>query len=629
MRHLLLCLAALLGSCALPALAQEPTGTPLANVLARERVDLSGRWRFFPDPLERGILRLNGSRWDFPRDLKQEPGGTLKEYDFDTSPTLAVPGDWNSQSPEYRWYQGLMWYRRTVEWAPRPGRVFLYFEAANYRTWVFLNGEALGTHEGGFTPFAFEVTGKLRATNSLVVAVNNLHGAETIPGRDFDWWNYGGITRPVHLVVVPDTYVHDYAIGLAGHGPEDVVSGWVQVEGPARAGAQVEVAIAALSARVTATADAQGRAAFTLRPRGLERWSPESPRLYDVEVRAAGDRVRDEVGFRTVAAHGAEICLNGRPIYLRGISLHEEALGVEASRTLSWAQAEALLRLAKDLGANFVRLAHYPHTERMTRLADRLGLLVWSEVPIYQNVIAFDSPATLALATRMVTANIARDRNRASIVIWSVANETPVTDARTAFLTTLIARVRALDGTRLVSAAMDQNRVEGDRTIIDDPLGAAIDVLGINTYHGWYGDGLPDVIARKTFETAYEKPIVLSEFGADAPLGLRGDRLTRWTEDYQRYLFEENIARAARTPNVRGMSPWVLKDFRSPRRWHGAHQDFWNRKGLVSPTGERKLAFETLRAAYAGLATAWAAKPITCWPAPATPPRRPAAPAAR
>lgn len=608
----LLLAAALAGECrAQEAAASEPQPTALANVYAREQVDLGGKWRFLLDPWERNWQRLGGSRWDFHRDLKQEPEGTLKEYDWDTSPELRVPADWNSQSPEYLWYQGLAWYRRTFEWVIRPGRVFLFFEAANYRAMVFLNGERLGEHEGGFTPFAFEVTGRLRERNSVVVGVNSLHGAETIPGRDFDWWNYGGLTRGVYLIVVPETYVHDYLVRLRGHGPENVVEGWVKLDGPARVGAVVEIALPELGARVTATTDAGGRAGFEMRPAGLKRWSPESPRLYEVVVSAGRDRIAEAVGFRTIAVHGTEICLNGRPIYLRGISIHEEALG-EPTRALDWGGAEALLRLAKELNGNFVRLAHYPHTEKMVRLADRLGLLVWSEVPIYQNVIAFESPRTLALARRMVEENVARDRNRASVVIWSVANETPLNEARNRFLLALVEHVRGLDPSRLVSAALDQLRVDDDRSRIEDPLGAALDLLAVNTYTGWYGDGLPDVIASSSFESAYDKPLVFSEFGADALSGHHGDRRERWTEEYQRYLYEENLARAARTAPARGMSPWVLKDFRSPRRWHGRFQEYWNRKGVVGPGGERKLAFATLQAAYARLRDEWRDRPAIC-----------------
>src|SRR4029079_13142491 len=151
------------------------------------------------------------------------------------------------------------------------------------------------------------------------------------------------------------------------------------------------------------------------------------PKLYDVTITAGGDHVRDAIGFRTIEARGHELLLNGRPIFLRGISAHEEALrpGGNGGRAASRADDEALLAMAKELGCNFVRLAHYPHNDEMTRAADRLGVLGWSQIPVYCT-IAWDTPQTLANARAQLGEMIARDRNRASVILWSVANETPV-----------------------------------------------------------------------------------------------------------------------------------------------------------------------------------------------------------
>src|SRR5262249_21804065 len=200
------------------------------------------------------------------------------------------------------------------------------------------------------------------------------------------------------------------------------------------------------------------------------------------------DELEEEIGFRTIEVRGTEILLNGTPIFLHGICMHAEA-PYRTGRAWTEKDAETLFGWVRDLGANFVRLAHYPHDERMTRLADRLGLLVWSEIPVYW-AVQFDNPVVQAKAEQQLTEMIRRDRNRVSVLFWSVANETPVTPSRLGFLKALVANARAEDPTRLITAAL-LTRTEGNTKIIDDPLGEELDVLGFNEYVGWY-EGKPE-----------------------------------------------------------------------------------------------------------------------------------------
>ena len=585
-----------------PALAQNEglEAVPMENVRARTGEDLSGQWKYIVDRSRLGV-RKRGMQRNFPQD-RPATNHPLIEYDWDTSPELTVLGDWNSQVTELAMYEGMVWFRRKVDGSPQPGkRYFLHFEAANYDTRVFLNGAALGRHRGGFTPFEFEVTDTLKAgSNSLVVSVDAAHGLDTIPAEDFDWQNYGGITRPVHLVEVPETFVRDYSVGLNREGRIEYSA---QLDGPAGAGATVRFELPELRRSWTATADAQGRVSGTHPlPRQARRWSPEDPRLYDLKVSSGADAVTDRIGFRTIEQRGPQLLLNGKPLTLLGISIHEEAIGTKPTRVLDETAARALLSEAKALGSNFVRLAHYPHTETMVRLADEMGLLVWSEIPVYWD-INFDSEATYAEASQMLRAMIARDMNRPSVVIWSVANETPIRDNRNRFLERLIAETRAQDPTRLVSAAMDKMPEAGgldaeNLIVVNDPLAAHLDVLAINRYDGWYGPLTPPEVANVRWETRFDKPIILSEFGAGALHGYRADPSIRWSEDYQKAMYEQYVAMTARIPNYAGMSPWILKDFRSPRRFHGRYQNYWNRKGLIDPEGKRKLAWQVLHDYY-------------------------------
>jgi beta-glucuronidase len=317
--------------------------------------------------------------------------------------------------------------------------VFLHVGAANYRSYVWVNGKKICEHEGGFTSFDSEVSSVLKdGSNFVVIAVDNTRLVDGIPTLQTDWWNYGGITRDVSLVEVPEQFIDDFDLHLQ-RGNRTTIEGWVHVEGAAD-GTQVAVSIPELNVNETASLGTDGRAKFQFQASHLELWSSEHPRLYRVHIRAGQDELEDEMGFRTVEVRGTQILLNGSPIFLRGISIHSEA-PYRTGRAYNDEDANTLLRWVQELGANFVRLAHYPHDQRMTRLADRLGILVWSEIPVYW-AVEFDKPTVLAKAEQQLHEMIQRDRNKASVVLWSVANETPVTPARVQFLKTLATKTR-------------------------------------------------------------------------------------------------------------------------------------------------------------------------------------------
>jgi beta-glucuronidase len=614
-------------ACATPAAAQSPappTGPvalPLATAATspllaaadlRPGTDLSGPWHYSIDPYRSGLAGFHGEapdrgqqRW-LDLDVSQAmatDNRVLYEFDLAHSPITTLPSSWLTEAPELRHYQGLMWYQRHFPVAAgRHGRMFLRFGAANYSTVVYLNGQPVGRHEGGFTPFSFEVTKLLRdGDNQITVGVDSQASATTVPPPVTDWENYGGITRDVRLIATPDTYVDDSWVRMTRDGRIAVD---LHLDGPQAAGHAVRFRIAGMKMDRTGTTDAAGHWHADLKaPAGLRRWSPERPTLYDVTVDAGEDHWRDRIGFRTIEVRGRDILLNGRPIFLRGIALHEEELGANPTRAITPAAARALLGEVKDgLHGNYVRLAHYPHSELMTRTADELGLLVWSEIPVYW-MIAWSDPGTLATARNMLAENILRDRNRASIAIWSVANETPVTEARNRFLQTLVADARKLDDTRLVSAALLVERAPGDgppEMTMADPLAASLDVVAINTYNGWYSGDRLDTLPASVWHVPADKPLIFSEFGADARAGFYGSQ--KFSEDFQADYYRKTLEMADRLPTLRGLSPWVLKDFRSPRRQNPDFQQGWNRKGLISETGVRKRAFAVLSDYYAARA---------------------------
>jgi len=326
-----------------------------------------------------------------------------------------------------------------------------------------------------------------------------------------------------------------------------------------------------------------------------ELWEPGLPRLYKASVSCLGDRVEDVAGFRDIRAEGDRILLNGKDIFLKGISVHEESLA--GGRTLTEEEVRENLMLVKELGGNFLRLAHYPHHPRTARMADEMGILLWEEIPVYW-AIDFENPDTLDDAKNQLTELIVRDRNRASVIIWSVGNENEDTPRRYAFMESLVRTARALDPTRLVSAACLVNWEENS---VNDSLSAVLDVVGINEYFGWYMPGIEKIPALFEGARGLNKPFIISETGAGALAGRHGEENEFFTEEKQRKVYEDQIEKIRAISNIRGMTPWILYDFRTPLRTN-SFQRGYNRKGLLSEDKKkRKQAFFTLKEFYRGL----------------------------
>jgi len=606
-------LAALFPAFALQAaLAIEPA-TVLVDVDHRPQQSLDGAWHYIVDPYRAGFdnwLSTPGepSPRGYIKDAEPVAGGPLQEYGFAQSPSLQVPGDWNSQTGRLLFYEGLLWYERHFTWHARPHvRSFIHIGAANYQANVAVNGTNICAHEGGFTSFDCDATSALKdGDNSIVIAVDNERKVDRVPTLKTDWWNYGGLTGEVSLVDVPESFIDDETLTLdrSAEAAEDKparISGYAHVTG-APAGTPVHLRIADLHVDQTAATDAAGRAAFSFPVAHLERWTPDHPRLYTIEWQAGADTLRDEVGFRTIEVKGDQILLNGKPIFLRGVSLHAEvprpATATQPATTgRAWSDEDAkeLLGWAKQMDCNFVRLAHYPHQETMTREADKLGLLVWSEIPVYWS-IDWTSGAALQSARQQLSENIRRDRNKASVILWSVSNETPNSPERVAFLRKLLEQARAEDPTRLLTSAI-VTKFDGKVATLDDPLGQYLDVLGYNEYLGWYV-GAPDEIAGYTFSNPLGKPVIMSEFGAGAKAGLHEAASYRFSEEYQAEVMRQQFALLSKIPFLRGLAPWCLMDFRSPTRQLPRVQDGYNRKGLISSEGVKKQAFDVVRDAY-------------------------------
>lgn len=419
----------------------------ITNIQNRKTLSLDGQWQYIIDPYETGFYdyrykELNENNGDaYWNSGIQKNKTEKKEHGYIDKYSIAVPGDWNHQKPEFLYYEGTVWYKKSFDYQKgnAADKFYLYFGAVNYRADVYLNGKKLGMHKGGFTPFNFEIPANLLkpTDNFVVVKVDNKRYADEVPTLNTDWWNYGGITRDVLVVEVPGNFIRDFMIQLKkptnGAMPtkQPEVNGWVKLDHKPTTAENITIQIPELkyTGRFVATDSITN---FSFKLANLKLWSPQNPKRYQVIVSTATDKTEDKIGFRTIEAFGKQLLLNGKLLFMRGISVHGE-IPQDVRRAYSEKDAEQLLGQARELGCNMVRLAHYPHDEKMTRLADSLGVLVWSEIPVYWT-INFGSSEVLEKAKAQLTEMITRDHNRASVIIWSVGNETPVSPTRTDFM---------------------------------------------------------------------------------------------------------------------------------------------------------------------------------------------------
>lgn len=549
----------------------------------RSAQSLDGDWNFCVDLLDTGLRQKWFSMLPAAPETRTEPW----DYDPYMGETVPVPANWQMLKEKWYFYEGSAWYTRPLDHSPRAGlRQILRIGAAQYECKVFLNGKFLGNHLGGSTPFCVELTHELQdGRNWLMLCVNNTRTLDRVPMRNTDWFNYGGIYRETQLFDVPDAFISDLGLRLGADGTSIAVD--VEIDGAQSGDAQLTIPELGIEQTI-AVANGRGHAVIPVRP---QLWSPDRPKLYDVQARFGDDTVSDRVGFRTITRQGTEILLNGEPVWLRGISVHEDDLSLGKVTTEDDLRARFLH--AKELGCNFLRLAHYPHHERAAQLADELGFMLWQEIPVYW-AIAFDNPATYADAENQLLELIRRDRNRASVIIWSIGNENPDTDARLSFMRALADAARRADDTRLIAAACLINHT---RNRIEDRLAEYLDVIGINEYYGWYDENITDLIEIGR-NSVPDRPVVISETGADGAIGKGAPETGLFSEAYMTQVYRQQIEILRDLDYVKGMSPWILYDFRVERR-QNIFQNGFNKKGLIAADKRtKKSAFGVLAQFY-------------------------------
>ena len=552
----------------------------------RTTIPLNGAWHFTLDLFDEGLRQ----KWFADEPLPPGEWKKPRDYDASAGQTVDVPGCWTTLRPEWKHFEGGAWYTRMIEWQPGSDlpRCVLRVGAANYRARVFLNGEFVGSHRGGSTPFFVELTAHLRCgSNRLQIQVDNSRHASHVPMNHIDWFNDGGLYREVELLLLPAVFIKDAVLQLKPDRSFSWLDLALTLSDPIDGVASVEIPELRLKEDVNIS-DGKVRKALVAHP---QLWSPQYPKRYKVVFRFGGDVITEWIGFREIRTQGTQIVLNGKPLFLKGICVHEDDIVVGKVSTPD--DVRRRFADAKALGCNFLRLSHYPHHEHVAQIADEMGLFLWEEIPVYW-AIDFENDTTFADASNQLRELIRRDRNRASVILWGVGNENADSDARYRFMSSLAKIAKEDDPTRLVGAACLINR---EKFCIEDRLTAHIDVIGINEYFGWYE---PDFSGLRTLLRASrpEKPVIISETGADAKAGHHGRSDELFTEECQAHIYEEQVAMISEADYVCGMTPWLLYDFRSERRQTIFNQGF-NRKGLIAQDKKtRKMAFDVLARFY-------------------------------
>ena len=563
----------------------------------RQTKDLSGKWDFRIDPRNQGL----GKGWT---------------KGFSKQQTISVPASWNEQFAGLRDYLGPAWYQRRFSRHPAAEgkRIFLRFGSVNYLAQVWLNGMKLGTHEGGHLPFVFEITRRLKKENLLVVRVEGFLKPDRVPPGNvpagpldsfnnnfnppasFDFFPYCGIQRPVFLFTTPHESIEDVTVTTNINGKMGIVSVTAQAKTSGPASLWVSVEGFGWKTSIESPLKS-GKSTDLLKVPDAKLWAPGSPNLYQlkVELKRNGktiDQIRLPIGIRTIQVKGSRLLLNGKPIFLKGFGRHEDYAGT--GRYLPPKALKKDYANMRWIGANSFRTTHYPYSDEDMDMADRLGFLVIGETPAVGLFFKKEGLSKRLKLCRQFTKDmIERDKNHPCVVMWSLANE-PYSHrpAAKAFFKNLAGLARSLDKTRPITLVSYLG--------VSEESFEFLDAVCVNRYYGWYtepGD-LDKAIPRLSQDLdelyrKFKKPVLVTEFGADAIPGSHADPPTMFSVEYQAEMIERYIGVIRRKPYVVGAHVWNLSDFKTAQATH--RPNGMNYKGVFTRDRKPKLAAFVLR----------------------------------
>lgn len=538
---------------------------------------------------------------------------------------VAVPGTINTIFPELAYRSDLLWYRRTLDLPARPGPGYEWrcvFKGANYLTTAWADERWLGEHAGGYTEFSMDWLGADEGPHVLEVRVDPALGRTRLPHLDYDWFNYGGLYRPLYMELVPPVWIQAVQVTTPRRGSQfglEVTITMVNREGwSGPLTVELELIGDGLMdpVRTIQQATSPGTADLTmdLGTLPIQPWALGNPHLYGLRMRLVrARRLWDEAhvsfGFREVVIQGHEILVNGQPVRLLGVGKHDEHS--QLGRTVSLAQYQKELELMRRAHINAFRTSHYAPAEDVVELADHLGMGVILEgAPFFHtgypkpNVYGQFSDADMIRdGTRQLTEAVQTFSHHPSVLMWSIGNEMGTgREGAEHFIAGCVSAVRKLDGTRPIGfsgMAVKPGRHEITERTVD-----LVDYMDVHLYAGWYDEGeygtvedaldLVDEMHRRW----PDKPILIGEFGADALPGFRSVEQARWSEDYQAALLERLITEYAQRPFIAGLFIWHLYDFRTPPGRALRRPGELNHKGILDENRRPKLAFEVVRRLY-------------------------------
>jgi beta-glucuronidase len=599
--------AAALAASAAPAGAQVVT-TPKPGVMYVDghtgRYLLDGPWYFKLDP--RGV----GARRGYTRGSASLSGWTQ----------ITVPYAWNATDTSIASMRGSIgWFRKDfrVPSAPKGTSWIVRFESVNYKASVYLNGHLIGKHETGYIPFELDLAPYLkRGVNSLVVRVDSRRNLDSVPPIKITstglpsagWWNYGGILREVYLRRVYKVDMQELLarpqLPCRSCDASVLVRATLRNMTSKKQKVTVRASVGSLKAHfssITLAPHAVGIVATKVGIRHPRLWEPGAPNLYQVTASAYdGGRATagwsTQIGIRSIrVTKTGRVLLNGEPVELRGASFHEEDVSVGAALTPEMRQQ--IWSELMSLGPSLTR-AHYPLHPWFLEQADRDGVLVWDEVPMYQTPNSVTAKASVRKkGLDYIRAEVARDENHPSVLTWSIGNEMPtrVGAGQQRYIRDAARLLHKIDPTRL--RALDYS---GYPTSLPSSTYHVLDALGINCYFGWYpgpGGVIDDRSALGPFLDQVHryypsKALFVTEFGAEA--NRDGPFDEKGTYSFQRQLIEDHLAVYDSKPFVNGAIIWALRDFRVRPNWDGGNpkpESPLNQKGLMDQFGKPKPAF--------------------------------------
>jgi len=546
-------------------------------------ISLNGKWKCKSDVENIGIE----DKWYMPKNYNLN-NNNLKD--------IEIPQSFNFLTG-FENFEGIFWHFYQFEFNEekdlKNNDYQIRLKGANYNTKVWLNGEFLGEHNGGFTPFSFNVNNLIRERdNFLTVRVDNTRRKDQIPAISFDWFNYGGIYRDVDLlslhknrldkVCVKTTLITkqksriDVSYNIIG----EVSLKW-QIFDDTKNHLLYEG-----NAPVSS-----GKGRFNLIITNQKLWTPNSPNLYYLRIYDSSHEAKDLLiyntyfGIRQIEINGINLILNKERIFLKGASLHEEYMPY--GRTIPYEKRKEDVSNLKSLGFNAIRTAHYSHDEDLIDITDKAGILILEEIPVYWSC-DFKNPQTYEVAANMLRELIWRDINHPSVIWWSVGNEVPLHKKTCSkFIKSLMNLAREIDKTRIVTVV--------SRKLIPDLTRNSVDIATINFYFGWYFGHVKmiSLILDLIRTPVFNKPWIYTEFGAGAKYGFHADwiKQVKFSEEKQLQVLDYTIRTINSKDYFAGWFIWIYRDFRAPKRLNKFQQGY-NRKGIVSgENNEKKLIY--------------------------------------